>query len=185
MPLNRFLTFCLSTLLLGIALVAVSLALWRHYEEQRWNDDVDQFEKLQNNLHQPVSEVDILVRLLRQNPWHSLWKEFEFAPIFSGDKFGLYGGFHISWPRQTIQLGEESVHVLTSQHPCNGRKLLVHTDADSRILDVQIVSDIYNIDTLKIQVVTLKPHPVIRLTCLERFSSDYQPFVQNLTFTKS
>lgn len=178
-------TFRLSTLLLGIALVASGLTAWRWHLVLHWNSQVDQFANFATKYHQPKSEADILVNLMRQNPRHSLWKEFEYAPIFQGDRLGLLGGFHISWPQQTIQLGKEFVHVLTSQHPCNSRKLVVHTDAASRILDVQVVHGIAMNEPLELAITSLHPQPVIRLGCSKRYDTNAAPIVHDLTLAKS
>jgi hypothetical protein len=122
---------------------------------------------------------------MRQNPWHSLWKEFEFSPVFAGDKFGALFATHISWPQQTLNIGPESVHILTSQHPCNSRKLVVHTDAASRILDVQTIEGIRNFDTMSLTVLRLSPKPVIQMARTKPYGSNNSLVAYDLTLSKS
>ena len=161
-----------------------SIEEWNRVVEQ-WNHAVDHFEKFQTWFHQPSNEVDILVRLMRQNPQHSLWKEFEYAPIFNGKRESALGGFHLSWPQNTIHIGEESVHVLTSQHPCNSRKLVVHTDNANRILDYKVAAGINMYEQLELTVTSLQPQPVVRVACWKRDNSNDPPIVTDLTLTKS
>jgi hypothetical protein len=173
-------------MLLGIALIAASLTLWWKYEERRWHQLVDRFEKYATKFHEPANEGELLVNLMRCNPWHTLWREFEYAPVFRDDNSRIFlGGFHISWPQQSVQLGEESVHVLTSQHPCNSRKLVVHTDSTGRILDVQSVDGIRSCDAMSLSVPTQSPQPVIRLSCTKRYSSNDPLVAYDLTMSKS
>jgi hypothetical protein len=182
-----------------MSLCAVGIAIWSWNADQerlraaeqlqqiveKWNRAVDQFEKFQTKFHEPTSEVELLVRLMRQNPQHWLWQEFEYAPIFTGDKIVARFAPHLSWPQRSIQLGDESVHVLVSQHPCNSRKLIVHTDAASRILDVKVVPGIHMIEPMELTVRSLEPQPVVRVACWERYNSNDLPIVKDLAFTKS
>jgi hypothetical protein len=190
--LKKYTQYSLWTFFGAMLLIATGMAIWSWNADQEriritetWNRCVDQFEKLQTKYHQPITEVEILVRLMRQNPQHSLWKEFEFTPVFSGEKFAGLFAPHLSWPQKTIQLGDESVHVLTSQHPCNSRKLVVHTDSASRILDFQVAHGIHMIESMELTVTSLKPHPVIRVACWDRYNSNDPPIVNNLKLTKS
>lgn len=184
--MNHNLRFRLSTMLLGIALVAASLTVWRKYEERRWHQFVDRFEKYATKYHEPANEGELLVQMMRCNPWHSLWREFEYAPVFRDDNSRIFlGGFHLSWPQQSVQLGQESVHVFTSHHPCNSRKLVVHTDSASRILDVQSVDGIRSCDTMSLSVTTQSHKTVIRLACTKRFVSTEPLVAYDLTLSKS
>ena len=177
-------TFRLSTLLVGIALVAVSLTSWRKYEERKWNRSIDPFAEFVIKRHRPTTEANILVKLLRRNPFHTLWQEHEFESIFQSDT-SYWLSQQIAWPHQTIELDNEQVHILRAADICNRRLIFVHVNKASQILDVKIVDGQIFFASHAFSVKTIFPQPVIQITSNDLNDSRAPPVIQELAFTKS
>jgi hypothetical protein len=189
--MKKYFQYSLLSLCAVTALCATGVAIWSWTVDQErirsveeWNRSIDPFVNFFTKRKHLTTEAQILTKLLRQNPNHLLWKEYEFEAIFKSDPM-YWLSQNISWPHQTIELGQEQIQILRSSNICNRRLIFVYTDAAAKILEVKVVPGKNFFASHTFQVKTESPQPVITLVSTDLNDSLALPIVQELDFSKS